>query len=46
MAKFKLAKGKSKTTASGARSGIPCVILLVSGMVLVSLLFYAILKSS
>jgi hypothetical protein len=46
MARFKLVKGKSKTAVPGARGGVPCVILLVSGMFLVSLLFYAILKSS
>jgi hypothetical protein len=48
MAKYKLVKHKSKTAGAGAgaRSGIPCVILLVAGMLLLSLLFYAILKSS
>jgi hypothetical protein len=45
MGKFKPArKKKSKTRQpSGA---IPCVILLISGIVLISLLFYAILRSS
>ena len=46
MAKFRPVKGKSKGAGTGAHSGIPCVILLVVGMFLVSLLFYAILKSN
>jgi hypothetical protein len=46
MAKYRPVKGKSKAAGTGAHSGIPCVILLVAGMFLVSLLFYAILKSN
>lgn len=43
MAKFKPAKaGKKKPKRQGM---IPCLILLISGMVLVSLLFWAMLKS-
>jgi hypothetical protein len=44
MGKFKPArKKKSKPTKPGG--AIPCVIVLLSGIVLLSLLFYAILKS-
>ena len=45
MAKLKLA-GKKKPAERSARSAIPCAILIVSGIVLLSLLFYAVLKSS
>ena len=44
MVKLKPAKGKSKEKS--ARGAIPCLILLLSGMALITLLFYAILKSS
>ena len=43
MAKFKLAKTSRK--APKARGMIPCLILLLSGMVLLSLLFWALLRS-
>jgi len=43
VAKFK--PPKSKKRASSARSAIPCLIILVSGMLLIFLLFYALLRS-
>ena len=44
MAKFKPAKpGKKKE--SKIQGAIPCLILLVSGILLLSLLFYGMLKS-
>jgi hypothetical protein len=44
MAKFKPAGGK-KGPAKRATSAIPCVLLIVAGIVLFSLLFYAVLRS-
>jgi hypothetical protein len=44
MAKLKPARGKSKSTAP--RGGIPCLIALVSGMLLVMLLLYLVLKNA
>ncbi|MCE5308929.1 MAG: hypothetical protein LLG20_14925 [Acidobacteriales bacterium] len=44
MAKFKPVQAKKKK-AGPATSGIPCIILLISGMVLLLLLFYAVVKS-
>jgi hypothetical protein len=43
MAKFKLAKGKSKNRAS-LQGGLPCMILLGSGFVLVLLFLYFVMK--
>ncbi|MGA3076756.1 MAG: hypothetical protein ABSG56_24100 [Bryobacteraceae bacterium] len=43
MAKFKLAKGKSKSRAS-LQGGLPCMILLGSGFVLVLLFLYFVMK--
>ena len=43
MAKFKLAKGKSKSRAA-PQGGLPCVILLVSGFALVLLFLYFVMK--
>ena len=45
MAKFKPARGK-KAPRPKARGAIPCIIFLISGMALLILLFYAILKPS
>lgn len=45
MAKFKPARGK-KAAPKKARGAIPCIIVLISGMALLILLFYAILKPS
>ena len=42
MAKFKLARGKAKQPAS-AKGAIPCVILIIGGMVLFSILFYLVM---
>ncbi len=44
MAKIKPARGKKKEKSS--LGAIPCLLLLVSGMALLTLLFYAILKSA
>ena len=43
MAKFKPARSVKKTPKS--MGWIPCLILLLSGMALVSLLFWALLRS-
>lgn len=43
MAKFKPARSAKKP--SKTRGMIPCLILLLSGMVLLSLLFWAMLRS-
>jgi hypothetical protein len=45
MAKLKPAGGK-KAAAKSARNAIPCVVLIVVGIALFTLLFYAVLKSS
>jgi hypothetical protein len=45
MAKFKPARAKgSGKAAPTARGAIPCILILVLGMALLLLLFYAILK--
>lgn len=44
MGKFKLAKRNAK--APPARGAVPCILVLVSGMVLLLLLFYYMLKPS
>jgi hypothetical protein len=44
MAKFRPIRGKKKDTGP-VRSGVPCIILMVTGMVLLLLLFYAVMKS-
>jgi hypothetical protein len=43
MAKFKLAKGKSKSRAT-PQGGLPCVILLGSGFVLVLFFLYFVMR--
>jgi len=43
MAKFRPAKTRKKTRK--AQGMIPCLILLISGMVLLFLLFWAVLRS-
>jgi hypothetical protein len=43
MAKFKLAKAKSKKSAA-PQGGLPCVILLASGFVLVLVFIYFVVK--
>lgn len=45
MAKFRAA-GKKKTAPKRPGGAIPCIILVVMGIVLMSLLFYAILRSA
>ena len=45
MAKFKRA-GKSKSKPKATRGLVPCLILIVGGIALMSLFFYAMLKSS
>ncbi|MCW5980110.1 MAG: hypothetical protein KIT09_18655 [Bryobacteraceae bacterium] len=44
MAKIKPVKGKKKKESR--KSAIPCFVLIISGMALLSLLFYAILRSA
>ena len=44
MAKFKPVRGK-KAPKSSSKGAIPCLILVISGMLLLSWLFYSILKS-
>jgi hypothetical protein len=41
---FKAAKSKSKSKLKDARSALPCLFLLLFGMALLFLLFYALLK--
>lgn len=43
MAKFKPVKAKAKTTPT-PRGGLPCVILLISGLVLVLLFLYFVMS--
>jgi len=43
MAKFKLAKSKAKRS-SAPQGGLPCVILLASGFVLVLFFLYFVMK--
>jgi hypothetical protein len=43
MAKFKPAKAKRKSSVS-PQGGLPCVILLASGIVLVMLFLYFVMK--
>ena len=45
MAKLKLAGKKKKAAAARPGGAIPCIILIVSGIVFMSLLFYVMLKS-
>jgi hypothetical protein len=45
MAKFKSAGGK-KAPAKSARSAIPCLIIVILGIVIMCLLFYFSLQSS
>ena len=45
MAKFKPAKGKSKAPAI-APGGLSCVILIISGIVLLMLFMYFVMKTS
>jgi hypothetical protein len=42
----KLKTAKAKPQKKDARAAVPCLILILSGMLLVSLLFYSMLKSS
>ncbi len=45
MAKFRAA-GKKRAVAKRPGGAIPCIILVVMGIVLMSLLFYAILRTA
>jgi hypothetical protein len=45
MAKFKLAKPKKKTAPGGLRA-VPCIVLIVTTIALISLLFALALRSS
>ncbi|MGH9718664.1 MAG: hypothetical protein ACRD8O_00495 [Bryobacteraceae bacterium] len=44
MAKFKPVGGKAKSSAK--QSGVPCLILLISGVVLLMLFLYFVMSSS
>jgi len=44
MAKFKPAGSRKSSSARSNKSAIPCLILVLSGIALISFLFYAILK--
>jgi hypothetical protein len=44
MSKFKPAKGKSKR-APAPKAGLPCVILILAGLVLIMVFLYVVLKS-
>jgi hypothetical protein len=46
MAKFKSAGSKKAVPAKSARSAIPCLVLVILGIVLMCLLFYYSLRSS
>jgi len=48
MAKFKSAGGSKKTTqkVKSARAAIPCLLIVLLGIVLLSLLFYFSLQSN
>lgn len=43
MGKFKAAKGR-KTKDSRPRAAVPCILLIVSAMALLSMLFYMVIK--
>ena len=45
MAKFKPAGSKKPKAAQSKRGFIPCIVVLAIGFVLLSLLFYAVMKS-
>jgi hypothetical protein len=45
MAKFKPARGKSKTPAI-APGGLSCVILIIAGVILLMLFMYFVMKNS
>ena len=45
MAKFKPARGKAKRS-SAPQGGIPCVILVISAMLLVMLFLYYVMKNA
>jgi hypothetical protein len=44
MAKFKLAKAKSSKSRASMQGGLPCMILLGSGFVLVLFFLYFVMK--
>jgi hypothetical protein len=44
MAKFKPVRAKSKSGAAAPNGGLPCVILLISGFVLVLFFVYFVMK--
>ena len=45
MAKFRPA-GSRKAAAKSAKNAIPCAVIVVTGIALITFLFYAVLKSS
>ena len=46
MAKFKPAKAKSKSASATLRGGLPCIVLLVSGLALVLFFLYFVMKNA
>jgi hypothetical protein len=46
MAKFKAAGSRKAPVARSNAAAIPCLLLIVAGVALISLLFYELLKSS
>ncbi len=45
MGKFKPARPKGSKAPPGKPGALPCVVLVISGMVLLSLLFYLVMSS-
>lgn len=45
MAKFKPAKGKKKGRAAGMSGAIPCIVIILLVIALISLLFFLALRS-
>jgi hypothetical protein len=46
MGKYKAAKPKSTTAPPQMKAGLPCIILIVMGMLLTALLMYEVMKNA
>jgi hypothetical protein len=46
MAKFKPVRGKKSKTSVAPQAGLPCVILVISGMLLVMLFLYFVMRNA
>jgi hypothetical protein len=46
MAKFKSPKNKAATPAASGRGAIPCLVVVVFGILLIGLLFYLSMQSA